>query len=87
MGKNFKSKLFIFFLRRKHISPNLTSFSIPLLHLLSGITNMALAHEIAVDKDFTLQKLKSVDLTPPAPPPTPPALNNGDLRYGDLYCF
>jgi hypothetical protein len=23
----------------------------------AGITNMALAHEIAVDKDFTLQKL------------------------------
>jgi len=32
-----------------------------LMDASKGLTNMALAHEIAVDKDFTLQKLKPAD--------------------------
>lgn len=34
-----------------------------LMDASKGLTNMALAHEIAVDKDFTLQKLKPADNT------------------------
>ena len=36
-------------------------------YCIPGITNMALAHEIAVDKDFTLQKLRSALGTPHTP--------------------
>ncbi len=61
-------------------------FCIPLLRLCLGITNMALAHEIAVDKDFTLQKLRSVGLPPPRPFPAAPFRTGTFFRLLVAFC-